>query len=153
MSSISEGSTMPSASRAEDYVVRKLANFHPDIWGDYFLNYTCDDVAIRACADEVEILKEEVRNLLNEAQTRPSEQLLLIDAIQRLSISFHFEAEIEEAMKQMYDHEIILSILHNNNLHDVALCFRLLRQQGYDVSSGKFISVVAISIIASLLNR
>ncbi|KAK9133648.1 hypothetical protein Scep_013176 [Stephania cephalantha] len=45
MSSISEGSTMCSASRAEDYVVRKLANFHPDIWGDYFLNYTYDDVS------------------------------------------------------------------------------------------------------------
>ncbi|KAK9133649.1 hypothetical protein Scep_013177 [Stephania cephalantha] len=37
MSTESEGS-----SRAQ--IVRRSANFHPSVWGDYFLNYTCDHV-------------------------------------------------------------------------------------------------------------
>ncbi|KAK9131409.1 hypothetical protein Sjap_011896 [Stephania japonica] len=41
-------------------------------------------------------------------------------------------------MKLMHDDEIILFFLRNNNLHDLALCFRLLRNQGYNISSDIF---------------
>ncbi|KAK9155954.1 hypothetical protein Sjap_003434 [Stephania japonica] len=128
MSTISEGS-----SRAE--IERRSANFHPTVWGDYFLNYKCHHVAIRACADEIKKLKEEVRGILKEAQNEPSEQLTLIDSLQRLGISYHFEIEIEEALKQVHNHETIFSF---KNLHNIALCFRLLRQQGYNLSSDVF---------------
>ncbi|KAK9152051.1 hypothetical protein Syun_010360 [Stephania yunnanensis] len=93
------------------------------------------DEAIHGCADEIKKLKEEVRGILKEVGNQPSEQLNLIDALQRLGISYHFEIEIEEAMKQVYDHETIFSF---KNLHNVALCFRLLRQQGYNLSSDIF---------------
>ncbi|KAK9091098.1 hypothetical protein Sjap_024275 [Stephania japonica] len=144
MSSISEGSIiMCSASGANndgDDVARKSANFHPTVWGDYFLSCcSVDDVAIiDACADEVEKLKEKVRNILNEVQNEPSKQLSLIDALQRLGVAYHFETEIEEALGQMFDGEIIQSFLQKKNLHDVALCFRLLRQQGYNVLTDIF---------------
>ncbi|KAK9133655.1 hypothetical protein Scep_013183 [Stephania cephalantha] len=95
MSTESEGS-----SRAQ--IVRRSANFHPTVWGDYFLNYTCDHVAIHGCADEIKKLKEEVRGILKEVGNEPSEQLNLIDALQRLGISYHFETEIEKAMKQVW---------------------------------------------------
>ncbi|KAK9152042.1 hypothetical protein Syun_010351 [Stephania yunnanensis] len=140
MSTESEGS-----SRAQ--IVRRSANFHPTVWGDYFLNYTCDHVAIHGCADEIKKLKEEVRGILKEVGNEPSEQLNLIDALQRLGISYHFETEIEEAMKQVYDHETIFSF---KNLHNVALCFRLLRQQGYNLSSGDFESSLTGDAIGML---
>ncbi|KAK9152046.1 hypothetical protein Syun_010355 [Stephania yunnanensis] len=119
-------------------IVRKFANFHPSVWKDYFLEYNCDIEALQACTKGVEKLKEVVRNLLKDVQNEPSTQLNLIDALQRLGISYHFEIEIEEAMKHMHDQEIILSFLHDNDLHDLALCFRLLRNQGYKISSDIF---------------
>lgn len=81
------------------------------------------------------VLKEEVRRMLVTSVTgyKPSEKLYLVDAIQRLGISYHFEREIEEALKQIcqdFEDEDV-------NLGIVALRFRLLRQQGYNVSSGK----------------
>ncbi|KAK9131406.1 hypothetical protein Sjap_011893 [Stephania japonica] len=93
-------------------------------------------LALDAYAHEVEKLKEQVRNIIKETELEPSSQLNLVDALQRLGVSYHFEMEIEEAMKQMFDHEMIQSFLRNNDLYGVALCFRLLRQQGYNISSG-----------------
>ncbi|KAK9137633.1 hypothetical protein Sjap_008227 [Stephania japonica] len=104
---------------------RKSANFHGS--------------AIHASLDEVEKLKDKVRKFLKEVQNdEPSKVLNLIDALQRLGVSYHFEIEIEEAMKHIHDHEIILSFLNDHRLHDVALCFRLLRQGGYNLSSDVF---------------
>ena len=67
------------------------------------------------------------------------QKLNLIDALQRLGVSYHFENEIEETLQQLHmtlhdsdDQE------NDDDLYIVALQFRLLRQQGYNISSGKF---------------
>ncbi|PON90389.1 Squalene/phytoene synthase [Trema orientale] len=91
----------------------------------------------------LELKKEVKRNIIevNDSVKSPSEKLELIDAIQRLGVSYYFEKEIEAVLLQMY-----------NNLHDyddqkccdddglyiVALRFRLLRQQGHNASSDVF---------------
>ncbi|KAK9137637.1 hypothetical protein Sjap_008231 [Stephania japonica] len=99
-------------------------------------------LAIHASLDEVEKLKDKVRKFLKEVQNdEPSKVLNLIDALQRLGVSYHFEIEIEEAMKHIHDHEIILSFLNDDRLHDVALCFRLIRQGGYNLSSGYYMRI------------
>lgn len=70
-----------------------------------------------------------------------SEKLDLIDAIQRLGVSYHFENEIETILKQIYDN-LYKSDSNkendDNDLYSIALCFRLLRQQGYRVSCSKY---------------
>lgn len=71
---------------------------------------------------------------------KPSQKLDLIDDIQRLGVSHHFENEIEGLLQQIHnsshytteseDQEI------DNELYTAALRFRLLRQQGYNISCG-----------------
>jgi hypothetical protein len=79
---------------------------------------------------------------------KPSQTLDFIDAIQRLGISYHFEIEIDEILREMYkshcdfdngdddDH-------HHNDLYAISLKFRLLRQQGYKISCGMDFSSLA----------
>ena len=81
-------------------------------------------------------LKQKVRKMLEAAAEQSSQMLNLVDKIQRLGVSYHFETEIETALRHIYktcDH-------HFDDLHTTALSFRLLRQQGYPVSCGKLIS-------------
>lgn len=61
----------------------------------------------------------------------------LIDDIQRLGISYHFEAELNTLIQHIMDSfQDNCCGKNDDDLHDVALCFRLLRQEGHNVSSG-----------------
>ncbi|KAM7490770.1 hypothetical protein LguiA_033691 [Lonicera macranthoides] len=77
----------------------------------------------------------------------PAKQLKLIDAIQRLGVSYHFESEIDDALKNHVVNfnasfakcnEINDDYYDDNNLNMVPLRFRLLRQQGHHVSCDVF---------------
>jgi hypothetical protein len=88
---------------------------------------------------KVQELKEAVRRMLASPVEKLSQKLNLIDVIQRLGVSYQFENEIEKALQQLHitfhdsnDHE------NDDDLYTVALQFRLLRQQGYRISCGKF---------------
>ncbi|KAH6795945.1 hypothetical protein C2S51_036931 [Perilla frutescens var. frutescens] len=65
----------------------------------------------------------------------PMESLIFVDTIQRLSVAHHYRKEIEMIMKQQYYN---LKKGNTQNLRDVALSFRLLRQRGYHVSADLF---------------
>ncbi|KAH9606239.1 hypothetical protein KSS87_022948, partial [Heliosperma pusillum] len=65
-----------------------------------------------------------------------AEELVIIDAIQRLGLEYYFRNEISDALRKCYRRFIAMKGGHE--LHDTALCFRLLRQQGYNVSSDTF---------------
>ncbi|XP_057947853.1 probable sesquiterpene synthase [Malania oleifera] len=127
----------------EPDIVRRTANFHPSVWGDRFINYTCEDESIQAQKQgRIEELKEEVRRELAAAAGEISQQLHLIDAIQRLGVAYHFQIDIEEALKQAFEKynstEYDESNYDGDDLYDAALWFRLLRQEGYNVSYGVF---------------
>lgn len=85
---------------------------------------------------KIETLKDEVRKML---LTKTENQLLkvkLIDTICRLGFSYHFEHEIGEVMQHIHknyveNEEIILE----DNVCSIAMFFRVLRQQGFRVSS------------------
>lgn len=83
--------------------------------------------------DREYFLKEKVRKVLDETTT-PLEQLELVDKLQRLGVSYHFESKIDNILTDFY---------HNNvrecgkeDLHATALKFRLLREHGFNVSEG-----------------
>ena len=77
------------------------------------------------------------RNVLRDLGEDPVEGLNMIDAIQRLGIDYYFQEEIGVILHRQY----VESSAHGDfgqDLHEVALSFRLLRQQGYFVPAGGY---------------
>ncbi|XWS51961.1 hypothetical protein CRYUN_Cryun11dG0026600 [Craigia yunnanensis] len=108
---------------------RPKANFHPGIWGDLFLN--CPNKDIDATTElQYEELKEEMKRMLVAPMDNSNQRLPLIDAVQRLGVSYHFEKEIEDALETIYHDSNDVE----NDLYTTALRFRLLREHGFDVS-------------------
>ncbi|XP_058104887.1 sesquiterpene synthase TPS2-like [Magnolia sinica] len=113
---------------------RACANYHPSVWGDRFITSSLDDKELDPCTKQrAEKLKEEVKKILSDVNNTV-QKLNLIDAIQRLGVAYHFETDIEKELHRIYDDYNG----NGDNLHAVALQFRLLRQQGYNVSSDVF---------------
>ncbi|XP_048140753.1 (-)-germacrene D synthase-like [Rhodamnia argentea] len=138
-------SSSPSKGRSGGMVERRSAEYHESIWGDYFLKYASPSNSTKfnflgRVEAQVEELKVEVRKMLTDAADKPSQMLHLIDEIQRLGIDYHFEREIDEQLEQI--HKSYSQLDHGDfkgdDLHMVALMFRLLRQQGYNISSEVF---------------
>lgn len=65
------------------------------------------------------------------------EALIMIDTIQRLGLEYYFHEEIHAALERQYANYSTL-VGHGDDLHEVALRFRLLRQEGYDVIADVF---------------
>ncbi|XP_058195773.1 (-)-germacrene D synthase-like [Rhododendron vialii] len=116
---------------------RRSANFHPSVWGNYFLAYASvamePDVKTK---QRIEQLKEKVREMIVASADKPSQKLSLIDAIQRLGVGYHFETEIETTLQHIY--ETYHEMANDEDLYTVALSFRVLRQQGHPVSCDVF---------------
>nr|KYP31585.1 (+)-delta-cadinene synthase isozyme XC14 [Cajanus cajan] len=80
------------------------------------------------------MLKEDVRMMFQASVNQNIiDKLNLIDLIQRFGVSYQFQQEINQALKQIND-----SFNEDENHHSLALLFRLLRQQGYQISSSIF---------------
>nr|XP_027122318.1 probable terpene synthase 2 [Coffea arabica] len=83
---------------------------------------------------KLEQLKEDVRTEIRATASNPAQQLQLIDAIQRLGVEYHFQEEINHALRKMHEkHQNWENIDH---IYTAALYFRILRQEGFRVSSG-----------------
>lgn len=92
--------------------------------------------------ERVEKLKQEVQRMMLVASADgPSHVLNLVDLIQRLGVSYHFQNEITEALQQIFMDD---SGTYDDDLHNVALRFRLLRQQGFNVSCGMFFNFLCL---------
>ncbi|KAG6714134.1 hypothetical protein I3842_05G188000 [Carya illinoinensis] len=118
-------------------VKRPLATFHPSIWGDYFISYNSKSMEISSeSLEKVQRLKEKVQSLLMAPVDDISQKLELIDAIQRLGVSYHFESEIDTILQQIHNNDDDTG--DSDDLYTVSLRFRLLRQQGYNTPSDVF---------------
>ncbi|KAK7324635.1 hypothetical protein VNO77_28358 [Canavalia gladiata] len=89
---------------------------------------------------QVQNLKEEVKKMCQSSTNQNiTQKLNFIDTVQRLGVSYHFEQEINEALKQIHN-----KFSKNNAIsedfdnHSLALLFCLLRHQGYQISSDIF---------------
>lgn len=87
--------------------------------------------------DELAKHKEMVREMFSQTPDDSTRKLELIDEIQRLGVEYHFTKEIEESLKYIHDNYMHQNCKDDDDLRVVALRFRLLRQQGYNVPCGK----------------
>ncbi|KAJ1689020.1 hypothetical protein LUZ63_013175 [Rhynchospora breviuscula] len=112
---------------------RRSANYEPSVWSDYFITHTTPGLKPKELAERrIEELKQNVATILRS--TMDAVQIMnLVDTIEHLGISYHFEREIEEALTYLQDVKF-----DGAELHHVALHFRLLRQHGFNVSSDIF---------------
>ncbi|KAG6577412.1 hypothetical protein SDJN03_24986, partial [Cucurbita argyrosperma subsp. sororia] len=136
--SLVSASTMkrPNTSKVE----RPIAKYHPSIWKDHFLLLSSEamktDVEMEERAKQ---LKAEVKKMLMISNRNLLEKLSLVDSIQRLSVFYHFENEIEQILEKIYaNYRNFTSIDGDDDLHTVSLLFRLLRQHGYRISCDIF---------------
>ncbi|KAL5766825.1 hypothetical protein ACOSP7_017442 [Xanthoceras sorbifolium] len=139
-SQVTHVSSQVSHVSDKDGVVRPTAHFPPDIWGDRFLNYNSevDEIDYVRQDEEIEELKDQVRmELLAIVNHSLSEQINLVDIVERLGVERHFETEIEQVLQHIYD-TYYHDIDHQYDLCMTALSFRLLRQHGHYVSSDIF---------------
>ncbi|XP_060185402.1 vetispiradiene synthase 3-like [Lycium barbarum] len=120
----------------EDGIFRPEANFSPSLWGNIFSYSTMDNQVSEKNIEEIATLKEEVKHMIISTTNNATiEKIHLIDTLEHLGISYHFELEIEDQISKMFD----LNVIHEeDDLYKVALYFRLFRQHGYPVSSDHF---------------
>ncbi|KAI3459621.1 hypothetical protein Pfo_016284 [Paulownia fortunei] len=84
-----------------------------------------------------EVFRNEVRSMLTATGSKMVDALNLIDTLERLGISYHFENEIEEKLEQFFN----LNTNYEDETYDlytVALHFRVFRQHGHRISSDIF---------------
>ncbi|XP_061340524.1 (-)-germacrene D synthase-like [Gastrolobium bilobum] len=142
--SVSATSTLvaPTSNASSDFS-RPSANYHPNVWGDHFIQYGLEPTEVDEIMEkQIIILKEKVRQKLipgNEKALRPLTEATLIDSIQRLGLHYHFEHEIGEVLQRIHNSYVENDIVTlNEDLCSLALVFRLLRQQGYNISPDVF---------------
>ncbi|KAI8558364.1 hypothetical protein RHMOL_Rhmol04G0085900 [Rhododendron molle] len=68
----------------------------------------------------------------SSSETTTTDALKLIDTLQRLGIGYHFQEDINALLLQRFSDG--LNPLDDEDLFTTALCFRLLRQNGYRMS-------------------
>ncbi|TYJ16815.1 hypothetical protein E1A91_A09G008500v1 [Gossypium mustelinum] len=124
----------------ESDIVRRSANYHPPIWDyDYLQSLGLHHVEDESYKERASKLKEEVRMMFDNV-VDPLEKLELIDALQRLGLSYYFEDEIKKTLKNISINLSSNVAWKKDNLYATSLEFRLLRQHGYEVNQDVFTS-------------
>jgi len=86
--------------------------------------------------DRAKKLEEDVGSMINNENADLLETLELIDDLQRLGLGYRFERDITRTLDNFASSKLCNERIEKS-LHATALSFRLLRQQGYQVSQGK----------------
>lgn len=84
--------------------------------------------------EEFEALKEEMREMIAAEKMNMAEKLNFIDSVERLGISYHFVKEIDDQIHNF--HNASPQMENTDDLHTLALYFRLMRQHGHNISTG-----------------
>ncbi|KAH8502493.1 hypothetical protein H0E87_013973 [Populus deltoides] len=132
-----QSSRLPSLKNASIFKIlsmsneeRRSANYHPSVWELQLIESLSTPYSYELHANRFEELKQEAKRAL-VSTNEPRAKLKLIDSIQRLGVAYHFEREIEEAIK-------LTEVDVNGDLHTTSLHFRLQRQHAFSVSTDVF---------------
>ncbi|CAL9129489.1 unnamed protein product [Musa acuminata var. zebrina] len=121
-------------------LLRRSANYQPTLWtDDYIQSLTSDHSMEEQNATRISNLEKEVVKLIQE-EKELEDQLHLIDHLQQLGVAYHFKDDIKDALGSIHGSLEDTSMLLKDNLHATALLFRLLRENGFDVSEGNMFS-------------
>ncbi|XP_008230161.2 PREDICTED: probable terpene synthase 9 [Prunus mume] len=121
---------------------RRLAQYHPTIWDHKLIDSFTTHYTYELHATRLESLKQNVAKTLLAASTSNKGSsasacsvLNLIDSMQRLGVAYHFEQETDAALLSL-----VSSSTHGttDDLHTVALQFRILREHGISISPEVF---------------
>nr|POF27249.1 myrcene synthase, chloroplastic [Quercus suber] len=117
-------------------IVRRSANYQAPIWDYDYIQSLRSEYVGEVYTGKINKLKGQVRMMLQKVAD-PLEQLELIDILQKLGLSYHFECEMKRMLEVLYNND------HGDewkeeNLYAIALKFRLLRQHGYRMSEEVF---------------
>ncbi|XP_013644819.1 1,8-cineole synthase 1, chloroplastic-like isoform X1 [Brassica rapa] len=123
-----------------DVLSRRSGNYKPSPWDHRYLLSINNEHAKEEKVIARDLLKEKVRKMLDVETKSRLEQLELIDELQKLGVSYHFEVEINDILMDFHHQNgrSILKCVKEEDLHATALEFRLLRQHGFDVSEDIF---------------
>ncbi|PIN19320.1 Viridiflorene synthase [Handroanthus impetiginosus] len=124
---------MKNSINCQQEIIRPVAKFSPNFWGDFFSSYSIDTQVLEFYAEEIEELKEKARNMIVDTEKKLKEKLVLIDTVERLGLSYHFEKEIQAHLELIFNGYFKLGD-EEKDLFIIALEFRLLRQHGFDAS-------------------
>ncbi|KAJ7981351.1 Terpene synthase [Quillaja saponaria] len=114
---------------------RRSANYQPNTWSHDFEKSLKDDQSVETYQDRAAKLEIEVRHMINRVDTEPLSILELIDDVQRLGLGYMFQKDITRALERILSLKNLKSETETS-LHASALRFRLLRQNGFEVSQG-----------------
>jgi len=74
------------------------------------------------------------------------EHIEFINLLCRLGVSYHFDDEIENSLKEIFDDLPHLLEKHDFDLYTLSLLFRVLRQHGFKMPCGECI-LIAFEIL------
>ncbi|KAI3870355.1 hypothetical protein MKW92_000989 [Papaver armeniacum] len=128
--------------KTENFTTRRSANYEASDWGHDFVQSLKSDYAEESYTRRSEKLKEKVRLMFSDqvCSGSLSTKLKLINDIQRLGVSYHFEGEIRASLDTINKNDYGWE---KDDLFNRALRFRLLRQHRYKVSQDVFMRFMA----------
>ncbi|KAK1429340.1 hypothetical protein QVD17_11548 [Tagetes erecta] len=119
---------------ADETISRRSANYAPSLWSFDDIQSLSSEYAREDYKARVDTLKDAVKLMMIREMGNPLSTLELVDDLQRLGISYHFENEIRNILEVIYNTYYKTYDKWNKiDLNLKALGFRLLRQHGYQV--------------------
>ncbi|KAL3831154.1 hypothetical protein ACJIZ3_019956 [Penstemon smallii] len=119
--------------------LRQVKSYQPSMWSDIFSSFSFDNQVQEMYLQQIEVLKEEVKMMLMSKESKIEDRIILIDTIERLGVSYHFEQQIEEQIEQIFIEYQINFEKGNYDLFATALGFRLFRQHGHNSPCSVFV--------------
>ncbi|CAL1386254.1 unnamed protein product [Linum trigynum] len=122
-------------------ISRPLANFSPSVWGSRFASLASSPTEMEFYRRQVEQAKAKVEKLLAAASAADGgtfRNVELINLLERLGVSYHFQAQIENQLSLIFENSLSDVTERDGDLYFVSLAFRVLRQHGYRVPCDVF---------------
>ncbi|KAG8062972.1 hypothetical protein GUJ93_ZPchr0003g18434 [Zizania palustris] len=121
---------------------RHAVDYRPSVWGDYFIanptlphNYEKSLKWMQERRDE--LINKAREMFVDDSDTSSSDSfgklMKLVDALQRLGVSYHFKGEINSSMQSL-----ALAEFASDDFHAISLRFRLLRQERHHIRCDVF---------------
>ncbi|EOA37802.1 hypothetical protein CARUB_v100116241mg, partial [Capsella rubella] len=112
---------------------RPSTHFSPSLWGDHFLSVSLDRAEFDEQEREIEAMKPLVRDMLMSSHGSDKEKIRLIHLLISLGISYHFDKEIQEILKQSFT-KLDDLIVGEDDLETISIMFEVFRLYGHKMS-------------------